>query len=201
MEILSNRLSVVRTDAGLSIVISSNADRSKSRTVAILLALWIVGGIIMIWSLPSINDGKSKIAMFIWLAFWVYFLYVMFRLWQWKKNGHEVIKIANGVMKYKKDVRGRGWVHDFALAKIQKLRISETQNPTWLKNIGGDFWNTDCDSLRFNYEDREMSIGYQLEMSERQKLLNVLGEYVNTEEQQSKRSQKESNWKGKPESE
>jgi hypothetical protein len=123
----------------------------------------------------------------------------MFRLWQWKKNGHEVIKIANGVMKYKKDVKGRGWVHDFTLDKIKRLRISDTENPNWLKNIGGDFWNTDCDSLRFNYEDREMSIGYQLETSERHKLLALLGEFVQAEEPESKRSRKESNWKGKSE--
>lgn len=199
MEILSKRISVVRNENGTSIVISSHADRKKSNTVAILLALWFIGGVIMIWSFPSIDDGKTKIAVMIWMAFWLYFLYVLVRLWRWKKYGHEIIKVVNGMLKYKKDVKGRGWVHDFQLEKIEKLRPSENENPNWLKNIGGDFWNTDCDSIRFNYEDREMSLGYQLENDERQKLITVLGDFVDTEIQKSKRSQKEANWKGKSE--
>lgn len=199
MENLSERISVVRNEKGTSIVISSMADRKKSRTVALLLALWLLGGIVMIFSFPSIDDDKAILATLIWFAFWLYFLYVLVRLWRWKRYGHEVIKIYDGVMKYKKDVKGRGWVHDFKLDQIQKMRVSDTQNPGWLKNIGGEFWNTDCDSIRFNLEDREISIGFQLDQNERQKLLNLLGEFVEAEMPQSKRSQKEANWKDKSE--
>jgi hypothetical protein len=195
MEILSDRISVVKNDAGTSIVISSIVNRKKSRTVLGILLLWFFGGIVMIWNFTSIQEDNTKIIVIIWLAFWLYFLYVLFRLYRWKQYGHEVIKIAKSVLKYKKDVKGRGWVHDFELSKIRKLRSSDTENPNWLRNIGGDFWNTDCDSVRFDYEDREVSIGFQLEKSERRKLIEVIGEFVEVELQQSKRSQKEQNWK------
>jgi hypothetical protein len=195
MEFLSDRISLVKNDENTSIVISSVADRKKSRTVAIILFLWLVGGIAMIWGFPSIQEDKTKIIVIIWFAFWIYFLYVLFRLWRWKKAGHEVIKISNGVLKYKKDVKGRGWVLDFALDKIQKLRVSDTESPGWLKNLGGDFWNTDCDSLRFDCEHREFSFGFQLSSAERQKLLKLLGEFVAAEEVLSKRKAKESEWK------
>lgn len=160
-----------------------------------ILLLWIVGGLVMIWNFSSIELDKTKIIVLIWLAFWLYFFYVLFRLYRWKQYGHEVIKIKDGVMKYKKDVKGRGWVQDYQIEKITKLRISDTQSPDWLRNLGGDFWNTDCDSVRFDYEDREISIGFQLENAERNKLIEVIGEYVEVELKQSKRSQKEENWK------
>lgn len=195
MEFLSDRISIVRNDAGTSIVISSAADRKKSRVVAAIFLLWLTGGILMIWNFSTIEEDKTKVVVLIWLAFWIYFLYVLFRLWRWKKAGHEVIKIANGVFKYKKDVKGRGWVQDFKLDKIQKLRISDSQSPGWLKNMGGDFWNTDCDSIRFNSEDREFSFGFQLTQPERQKLIKSLSEFMTPEEILSKRSQKESDWK------
>lgn len=150
-------------------------------------------------SFPSIDNGKAKIAILIWIAFWLYFLYVLARLWSWKRYGHEIIKIHEGLLKYKKDVKGRGWVHDYELEKIEKLRVSESTAPEWLKNMGGDFWNTDCDSIRFNYEDREMSVGYLLDQKEREKLMNVFGEFVAAEKQLSKRNQKEANWKNKSE--
>lgn len=195
MQILSDRISVVQSDAGTSIVISSVVNRKKSRTVLAILLLWIVGGLVMIWNFSSIEMDKTKIIVLIWLAFWLYFFYVLFRLYRWKQFGHEVIKIKDGVMKYKKDVKGRGWVQDYQIEKITKLRISDTQSPDWLRNLGGDFWNTDCDSVRFNYEDREISVGFQLENSERTKLIGVIGEFVEVEMRQSKRSQKEESWK------
>lgn len=195
MEILSDRISLVRNDAGTSIVISSIVDRKKSRTVLAILLLWFIGGLIMIWNFSSIGEDKAKLIVLIWLAFWMYFLYVLFRLYRWKQYGHEIIKIAGGVLKYKKDVKGRGWVHDFELAKVKKLRSSDTENPNWLRNLGGDFWNTDCDSIRFDYEDREISLGFQLDNTERGRLLKAIGEFVEVEAMESKRSQKETNWK------
>jgi hypothetical protein len=195
MEILSDRVSVVKNDAGTSIVISSVVNRKKSRTVLAILLLWIVGGVFMIWNFSAIEADKTKIIVLIWLAFWLYFFYVLFRLYRWKQFGHEIIKIKDGVMKYKKDVKGRGWVHDFELEKVKKLRSSENENPNWLRNIGGDFWNTDCDSIRFNYDDREISLGFQLEKQERSKLISLIGEFVEVEEKVSRRSQKQENWK------
>ncbi len=195
MEILSDRISVVQSDAGTSIVISSVVDRKKSRTVLAILLLWVVGGLFMIWNFSEIELDKTKIIVLIWLAFWLYFFYVLFRLYRWKQFGHEVVKIADGVLKYKKDVKGRGWVQDYQINKIKKLRSSDTESPNWLRNIGGDFWNTDCDSIRFNYEEREISLGFQLEKSERSKLIEVIGEFVEVEAKLSKRSQKEESWK------
>jgi hypothetical protein len=190
MEILSDRISVVRKDDLTSIVISSVASKKKNKFIAALLVLWIIGGGIMVYSFSSLDAGKTKIVVIIWFAFWLYFFYVLFRLWRWKQYGHEVIKISNGTLKYKKDVKGRGWVNDYKLERIQKLRESQTEAPGWVKNFGGDFWNTDCDSIRFNYEDREIALGYQLEAKERDKLLAVLGEFAPLDEKVSKRSQK-----------
>jgi hypothetical protein len=190
MEILSDRISVVRKDDLTSIVISAVASRKKNRFIAGLLILWIVGGAVMVYSFSSLEGDKTKIVVFIWFAFWLYFLYVLFRLWRWKQYGHEVIKISNGTLKYKKDVKGRGWVNDYKLEHVKKLRESLAETPGWVKNFGGDFWNTDCDSIRFDYEDREIALGHQLEQKEKDKLLAVLGEFVPLEEKASKRSQK-----------
>lgn len=195
MEILSDRISVVRSDAGTSVVISSMADRKKSRLVLSILVLWLIGGVVMIWNFPTIDQDKTKLVVVVWLAFWLYFFYVLFRLYRWKKFGHEIIKVVKGTLKYKKDVKGRGWVLDYELDKIKKLRSSETESPGWLKNIGGDFWNTDCDSIRFDYEDKEVSLGFQLSKPERMKLIQLIGEFAEVEVKQSKRSQKEESWK------
>ncbi len=195
MEILSDRISIVRKDDGASIVISSVANKKKNRFVAALLILWVVGGATMIGSFRSIDEDKTKVVVIIWFAFWMYFLYVLWKLWRWKQYGYEVIKIVGDKMKYKKDVKGRGWVNDFALAGIQKMRVSDSKSPAWLKNFGGEFWNTDCDSLRFDYEDREIALGHQLDAEDQKRLLKIFSEFVAMDEKVSNRSKKAENRK------
>ncbi len=195
MEILSERITVVRKEGDLSVVVSAVANKKKNRFVVALLILWLIGGATMIVSCTSIEEDNTRIVVIIWFAFWIYFLYVLWRLWRWKQYGHEIFKISNGILKYKNDVNGRGWVNDYKLELIKNLRVSDTQAPGWIKNFGGDFWNTDCDSIRFNYEDREISFGYQLDDSEKEKLIKVFSEYVSVEEKASNRSKKVENRK------
>lgn len=195
MEILSERITVVRKEGDLSVVVSAVANKKKNRFVVALLILWLIGGATMIVSFTSIEEDNTRIVVIIWFAFWIYFLYVLWRLWRWKQYGHEIFKISNGILKYKNDVKGRGWVNDYKLELIKNLRVSDTQAPGWIKNFGGDFWNTDCDSIRFNYEDREISFGYQLDDSEKEKLIKVFSEYVSVEEKASNRSKKVENRK------
>lgn len=199
MEFLSDRISVVKNDSGTSIVIAAGTDKKKNRFVLLLLVLWIIGGIMMIWSFPSLTENKTKLVVIIWLAFWVYFLYVLARLWRWKQYGFEVIKIAGSSFKYKRDVKGRGWVNEYVLLRMKNVRPSGSESPSWLKNLGGDFWNTDCDSIRFDHEDKEISLGYQLDPKEVKSLIHVLSDFITVEEQKSRRKVKEEEW-GKTES-
>lgn len=194
MEFLSDRISVVKNEAGTSIVIAAVTDKKKNRFVLLLLILWIIGGVMMIWSFPTISEDKTKLVVIIWLAFWAYFLYVLARLWRWKQYGFEVIKINGDAFKYKKDVKGRGWVNDYQLIAMKNVRPSGSDSPNWLKNIGGDFWNTDCDSIRFDYEDKEVSLGYQLSAKEQKSLIHLLSEFITSEEQKSRRKQKSEEW-------
>jgi hypothetical protein len=194
MEFLSDRISVVKNDAGTSIVIAAVTDKKKNRFVLLLLLLWIVGGIVMIWSFPTIAEDKTKLVVIIWLAFWAYFLYVLARLWRWKQHGFEVIKINGDVFKYKRDVKGRGWVNDYKLTDMKNVRPSGSESPNWLKNMGGDFWNTDCDSIRFDFEDKEVSLGYQLSAKEQKSLIHLLSEFISSEEMKSRRQQKAAEW-------
>ena len=197
MEIISDRISYVQDDNGLSIVISSLADRKKARAAGIILLMWLTGGAIMVYGYPSLQEQKTKLVVIIWAAFWLYFLYVLSRLWRWKKYGHEIIKINDGKLKYKKDVKGRGWVLDFETEKVKDFRVSTSEEPGWVKRIGGEFWNTDCDSMRFNYEDREVSLGFMLSEKETGRLLEILGTHVHLAGPQSNRQKKEEEWKTK----
>ena len=44
---ISKRSSVVQNENELSIVISSAVDRAKAKNIGIILALWLIGGIVI----------------------------------------------------------------------------------------------------------------------------------------------------------
>lgn len=77
IESISPRASFTRKEDELSIVISSGADQSKAKIVGAILLLWLIGGGVVISSYFTMTDQRSKVMLLVWLAFWLYFTYVM----------------------------------------------------------------------------------------------------------------------------
>jgi len=175
---ISKRASVVQNENELSIVISSAVDRAKAKNIGIILALWLIGGIVIGVNYFQIEDYNTKVFILIWLAFWAYFSYVIIKSFLWQWSGKELIKIRNGKLIYKRDVNGRGWVLDYELKEISDLRLYGEITPGWIKRIGGDYWNIDCDSIAFDYEGKVIAIGYNLTDAESNRIVKIMKVYM-----------------------
>lgn len=173
-EFISERISYVKDGNNLSLVITANHSKSKTRFLLGVLLLWLLGGGIIIFNFASLSGEQSKVMLLVWLGFWIYFLYIIGKAWRWNKFGNEIIKISDGTLKLKNDVRGRGWVHTFDAAKIKDLKEYGEGQPAWFKQFGGDYWSTDPDTLSFQCEDQLVAFGYQLTEKEKQDILRLL---------------------------
>lgn len=178
IESISKRASVVKGENELSIVISSAEDRAKAKNIGIILALWLVGGIVIGVNYFRIDDQNTKLFILVWLAFWAYFSYVIIKAFLWQWSGKELIKVKDGKLLYKRDVNGRGWVIDYTLEGISDLRKYGEKTPPWLKRFGGDYWTVDCDSLAFDYEEKEIAFGFKLSEKETDKLIKLISPFV-----------------------
>lgn len=174
IENISPRASFAKKEDELSMVIASAPDRRKAKIVGIILLFWLLGGVYVIWSYFGLSSEQAKTMTLIWLGFWVYFAYVMTKAFFWQWGGREIIKVREGKMYYKRDVSGRGWVHDYPEEVIERIRPTEDKTPSWIKRFGGDYWSTDCDSLSFGYQGKEITLGYRLTEKESEKILKVL---------------------------
>ncbi len=183
---ISQRASFVQNENELSIVISSAPDKSKAKNIGIILCLWIVGGILIGINYFRIEDHNTKVFILVWLAFWAYFSYVIGKAFLWQWSGKELIKIRNGKLIYKRDVKGRGWVLDYHLEKIKNMRKYGEKTPEWIKRFGGDYWMIDCDSITFGYEEKEIAFGYKLSEKETDKIIKLLLQYLSASKKQSK---------------
>ncbi len=175
---ISKRASFVKNEKELSIVISSAENRDKAKNVGIILALWLIGGVIIGYSYFDTADKNTKMFILVYLAFWFYFAYVIGKAFMWHWNGKELIKVREGKLIYKKDVSGRGMVADYPLNEIKNLRTYGEKTPGWIKTIGGDYWSVDCDSLAFDYQGKEIPLGYKLSEKEQGTVLKLLKERV-----------------------
>lgn len=175
---ISPRASFVKSEKELSIVISSATDRKKARNIGIILTLWLIGGIVIGINYFRLEDKNTKMFILVWMAFWFYFSYVIGKAFMWQWNGKELIKVRDGKLIYKKDVSGRGMVIDYPLTAIKNMRKYGEKTPEWIKRFGGDYWSVDCDSIAFDYEGKEIPLGYKLNEKEQGTILKLLKERV-----------------------
>ena len=174
IETISPRASFARKEDELRNVITSGADQSKTKIVGAILLLWLIGGGLVISSYFTLTDQRSKVMLLVWLAFWLYFTYVMGKAFNWHRRGREIIKVRNGKIYYKKDVNGRGWVNDYPLESIKTLQPTSDKSDSWIARFGGDYWSTDCDSLRFHSMGKEIAFGFRLTEKERERITKLL---------------------------
>ena len=177
IENISPRASVKKSDEELSLVIMAAPDKSKAKYLGILGALWLVGGIYIGYNYFVVKDANTKVVIMVWMAFWFYFSYIILKSFLWQYSGKEIIKIKNGKMFYKKDTGGRGWVQEYNLNEISNIKKYEDKTPSWTKKFGSDVWSTDCDSVSFEYEEKEIAFGYKFSEKESEKIQKLLKAY------------------------
>lgn len=174
IETISKRMSIAKTETELSIVISAAEPSLKVTLSGLLLLVWLLSGVAGIFYFFQLTDSATKTYLLVWLGFWIYFLYILGKAWMWWKFGSEVLKVRNGKLLIKRDVRGRGFVNEYKLAELRNIRIGTDNTPEWVKKSGGNFWNIDSLSVSFDTKDKEVTVGYQLSSKERDQLLSLL---------------------------
>lgn len=127
MEYIGKRISIKKKENHeWSIVILSSIDKTKNRLLFAWLFAWTVSGIIVLTQYFVIIDQQTKIALIVWLGFWAYFEYKIFKAFMWRKFGVEKIKLQDGKLYYKRDVSGKG---KFKFSNSILLKTSEQLNP------------------------------------------------------------------------
>ena len=173
MEYIGKRISIKRSDEGFSIVILSLADKLKNRLLLLWLALWSIAGIIVFSQYFTITDPNTRIAVIVWLGFWLYFEFKITGAYLWRKSGKEIIKIRENKLLYKRDVSGRGKIKTYTADFIKDLHIVEPKESFW-ESINNSYWVIAGEKLAFDYYGREIKLGLQLDDTDTKALLKTI---------------------------
>jgi hypothetical protein len=174
MEFIGKRTSIKKSDTETSIVIVSQSEKIKNILLFSWFFIWTVSGIIVFAQYFRMPDQNSKVMIIVWLGFWAYFEYKIFRAFMWRKFGVEKIKLRENKFFYKRDVAGKGRIKVYEFDFIKDLRIIESKERSFADNMNNSYWMVGGEKLAFDYYGKEIKFGMQLDDDDTKALLKLL---------------------------
>ena len=173
MEYIGKRISWKRNENGLSIVVLSTADKTKKLLLFLWFFLWSLCGVIVITQYFRITDPNTRVAIIVWIGFWAYFEFRIFKAYMWRSGGLEKIKIRDGKLLYKRDTAGRGKIQSFEKDFVKDLRVLENGS-SFMDQLNSSYWVIAGERIAFDYYGKEVKLGLQLDDSDSAALYKLI---------------------------
>jgi hypothetical protein len=176
MEAIGKRITYVRKEDGLSIVISAYTEKAKNTLMLAWFIAWTLGGLAVAIYFFLVHDNQTKTMILVWLGFWFYFEFKVWKAYTWRKFGKEIIKIEKSHFFYKRDNRGAGKVGTYEAEFIHDLAKYKGRQSDMVSNFMNSYWVVAGETLSFNYYGKEILFGMQLDEKESSALLKLIKE-------------------------
>jgi hypothetical protein len=162
MKVIGERISILKKENLLSIVILPGLDSKKLFAMFLWLMAWTVCGIIVFVNYFKITDKDLKMFMLVYLSFWAYFEISIVRAFMWKRWGKEKIWIQDGVFNYQREINKRGKIRNFNLNLITQVDTVELKSTRFTDTISQSFWIKGGERLEFTCQGKIIRFGMQL---------------------------------------
>jgi hypothetical protein len=174
LEVLSERLSILKKDDVLSIVILPDRNRTRLGLMFLWLFAWSVCGAIVAANYFTVTDRNMKLFIIVYLAFWLYFEVLILRAFIWRKSGREKIWVAKGLLHYQRETFGRGKVSTWLAELVSPFRLVDVRATNFLDNLNQSFWVRGGERIEFTTQGKTIRLGMQLSDAEAKSVLKEL---------------------------
>ncbi len=178
MEVISNRISIYKTDKVLSIVILPTDNKKKLGLLFLWLMAWTVCGLIVMVNYFKLHDQNSKLFTIIYLSFWAYFEFSIMRVFIWKKFGREKIWIQDGEINYLREINNKGKTKTFNLDLVSKLQLVELSRSSFADTINQSFWVKGGERLEFFSQSQTIRVGMQITDEEARQIMKEVNSRI-----------------------
>ncbi len=174
MEYIGKRISIKRIENGTSFVILSSIEKIKKIILFVWFTLWTISGVVVFAQYFLMKDEQTRIAIIVWMGFWAYFEYKIFKAVIWRNYGVEKIKLKDRKLFYKRDIAGKGKIKVFDFDFIKDIRVVEAQENSFFENLNNSYWVIAGEKLAFDYMGKEIKMGIQLDNADATDLLKLI---------------------------
>ncbi|MEN8928714.1 MAG: hypothetical protein ABF258_07550 [Flavobacteriales bacterium] len=188
MKYISERISYHRHDSYITVLISAKIEKWKESLLYGWLMLWVLVGVAITYVLitgnyltqSAENESKNQIQLFLilFMVFWAYYLYRIMRVYTWRKKGVEYLKLTREALIVKRAFGKIGKAKSYALSNIGPLTLLEQKERSYSTVMQGAFWDIGNERLSFDYHEKAIIFGIQLEVQEARKLQQFLNSEI-----------------------
>lgn len=172
---MRERISVSEKPGSTSIIVYPYRDKQKEMWLGIWLLGWLLGGLVMAgYFFIGSMEKEQRLFLLVWIAFWLYFLWLGSNAWFWRRKGFERILIKEGKLFYKKEISGRGKGRVFETEAIQNLRAEEPSDRSLIYHLSSSYWYVGGETITFDHFHKKVILGQQLSPGEQKKLLQAI---------------------------
>jgi hypothetical protein len=178
MKVIGERISILKKENLLSVVILPGLDRKKITSMFLWLFAWTICGVIVFVNYFQTKNPDLKLFILVYLSFWAYFEFNMVRAFMWKRWGKEKLWIQEGVLHYQREVNGRGKISEYDLNLISKFQVIELKATRLADTLSQSFWVKGGERLMFSSQSRTVVLGMQLTDAEARAIMKEVNELI-----------------------
>ena len=178
MKVIGERISILKKENLLSIVILPTTDKKKLGAMFLWLLAWTVCGLIVFASYFKLQDKDSKLFVIIYLSFWLYFEYNILRAFVWKKFGREKLWLKEGILHYQREINAKGKINEFNFDLISPLSIIPLYQTSFIDSFYQSFWVKGGERLEFTSQGKTIRLGMQISDEEARTVLNETNGFI-----------------------
>ena len=171
IEAIGKRISVLKDDEVASFVIMPTDASWKLYLLTAWLFLWSVSGCVVLANYFTLTNTNIKLVVIMWLGFWAYFEFKIFKAFLFRKYGKEKIWVKGGKLFYWRDIAGRGKKLEFDRELIKDLELIEKKKNDFFASMNESFWVIGGESISFSYAAKNYRMGVQLPEEDARELL------------------------------
>lgn len=163
MKWIGERISFVDDKEKTTIVIHPENVGWVRGAMGAWVAMWTMIGGVVIWSYFTFPfSEQEKVALWIFLAFWAYFMVKISRSFFWLMWGKELLKIDEAAFSYKRSVKSYGKAKSYLIGNIAKVRMFKPKERSLQSTWEQSPWVRGGERLEFDYLGKVIRFGRKL---------------------------------------
>ena len=178
MKVIGERISILKKEKLLSIVILPTTDKKKLGIMFLWLMAWTVCGLIVMASYFKLQDKDSKLFVIIYLSFWTYFEYNIIRAFIWKKFGREKLWLKDGILHYQREINQKGKIREYNFDLISPLSLIPLNETSFVDSFYQSFWVKGGERLEFTSQGKTVRLGMQISDEEARTVLSETNDFI-----------------------
>lgn len=175
---IGSRCSLLIKNNLFSLVVLPTDNKQKTWLLTLWLLAWTTGGVVVFFNYFTLTQQSAKLFVIIWLGFWAYFEYKIFRVCMWKQFGKEKLWIKNGTIYYQHSVNNRGKINEYDFNLISDLEIIPLDERNFADVFAQSFWVKGGERIVFTCQSKHVKLGMQLSNDDANKIILELKKWI-----------------------